>query len=175
GVDGNPSLAYALRLARRGFVTISPDYPRFGELQAYDPYSAGYISSTMNGVHNHMVAVTVLTSLPNVRQDRIGSIGHSLGGSNSLFLAAFDTRVVAAVENCGFTPWMFYGGGDISNWGSPYYMPRINSLYAGRGENMPWDWFEILQSIAPRSVMALTADQDYALPASGVQFATVWT
>ena len=31
GIDGDPNLAYALHLARRGYVTLAPDYPGFGE------------------------------------------------------------------------------------------------------------------------------------------------
>jgi len=30
GVSGDPTQDYALELAERGFVTISPDYPGFG-------------------------------------------------------------------------------------------------------------------------------------------------
>ena len=34
GLADRPTLHYALELAKRGYVTLSPDYPSFGEYQA---------------------------------------------------------------------------------------------------------------------------------------------
>ena len=48
-LSGKPNLHYALELAERGFVTLAPDYPNFGDYK-YDPYSHGYVSATMKGV-----------------------------------------------------------------------------------------------------------------------------
>ena len=42
GLGGSPNLNYALELAQRGYVTLAPDYPNFGEY-SYDPYSNGYV------------------------------------------------------------------------------------------------------------------------------------
>ena len=78
GLGGNPNLNYALELAKRGYVTLAPDYPNFGEY-IFDPYINGYVSATMKGIWNHMVAVDLLQSLPEVNPDRIGCIGHSSG------------------------------------------------------------------------------------------------
>ena len=50
-------------------------------------------SATMKGIVNHRRAVDLLASLPEVDPRRIGVIGHSLGGHNSLFVAAFDPRI----------------------------------------------------------------------------------
>jgi hypothetical protein len=36
------------------------------------------------------------------RGERIGCIGHSLGGHNSLFTAVFDSRIKIVVTSCGF-------------------------------------------------------------------------
>jgi cephalosporin-C deacetylase-like acetyl esterase len=47
----------------------------------------------MKGIVNHRRAVDVLQSLPYVDRQRIGAIGHSLGGHNTLFVAAFDERI----------------------------------------------------------------------------------
>ena len=52
GLGGKPNLHYALELAERGFVTLAPDYPNFGDYK-YDPYSQGYVSATMKGIRNH--------------------------------------------------------------------------------------------------------------------------
>jgi hypothetical protein len=65
---------YALELAERGYVTIAPDYPLFGENQE-DLGTLGYVSGNMAGIWDHMRAVDVLVSLPAVDGERIGCIG----------------------------------------------------------------------------------------------------
>ena len=77
-------------------MTLAPDYPNFGEY-TFDPYDNGNTSATMKGIWNHIRAIDLLTSLPDVDPHRIGVIGHSLGGHNALFVAAFDDRIAAAV------------------------------------------------------------------------------
>ncbi len=62
GLGGSPDLNYALELAGRGYVTLAPDYPNYGEY-SYDPYSNGYISASMKGIWNHIAAVDLLQSL----------------------------------------------------------------------------------------------------------------
>ena len=51
GLGGNPNLHYALHLAQRGYVTLAPDYPSFGEHQ-FDFADAkyGYTSGTMKAI-----------------------------------------------------------------------------------------------------------------------------
>ena len=69
GLGGRPNRHYALELAERGFVTLAPDYPNFGDYQ-FDPYAHGYASATMKGISNHRRAVDLLQSLPEVNPDR---------------------------------------------------------------------------------------------------------
>src|SRR5882724_7489545 len=107
GLGGNSNLAYAAELAERGYVTLAPDYPNFGDY-VFDPYANGYASATMKGIWNHLRAVDLLASLPEVDSARIGSIGHSLGGHNALFEAVFDERIAAVVSSCGFTSFSKY-------------------------------------------------------------------
>src|SRR5262249_51119792 len=78
GVGGLANLHYALELAERGYVTLAPDYPNYGDYQV-DAYAKGYASATMKGIWNHMRAVDLLQTLPEVDGTRIGVIGHSLG------------------------------------------------------------------------------------------------
>jgi dienelactone hydrolase len=85
GLGGKPNLHYAAELAERGYVALAPDYPSFGDYTyAFD--QPNYVSGTMKGIANHMRAVDLLVSLPNVEHKQIGVIGHSLGGHNALFL-----------------------------------------------------------------------------------------
>jgi dienelactone hydrolase len=167
GLGGSPNLNYALELAKRGYVTLAPDYPNFGEY-SYDPYSNGYLSATMKGIWNHMAAVDLLQSLPEVDPERIGCIGHSLGGHNSLFLAVFDTRIKAVVTSCGFTSFFKYYGGDLTGWSHKGYMPKIATKYEKNPSRMPFDFTEILGAIAPRALFINAPIRDSNFEISGV-------
>ena len=167
GLGGSPNLNYALELAKRGYVTMAPDYPNFGEY-TFDPYSNGYISASMKGIWNHMAAVDLLQSLPEVDPDRIGCIGHSLGGHNSLFLAVFDMRIKAVVTSCGFTSFFKYYGGDLTGWSHKGYMPAIATAYDRNPAKMPFDFTEILGAIAPRALFINAPLGDSNFDISGV-------
>lgn len=168
GLGPNPNLDYAKELAERGYVTLAPDYPNFGDYK-FDPYERGYASATMKGIRNHMRAVDLLQSLPEVARDRIGSIGHSLGGHNTLFLAAFDRRIRASVTSCGFTSFAKYKGGDLTGWSHKGYMPRIVERYGKDPARMPFDFSGILQAIAPRAVFINAPLRDSNFEVSGVR------
>ncbi len=168
GVGGLANLHYALELAQRGYVTLAPDYPRFGDYPI-DAYHLGYDSATMKGIWNHMRALDLLATLPEVDGDRLGCLGHSLGGHNTLFLAAFDPRVRVAVTSCGFTAFAKYYGGDLTGWSSAAYMPRIASVYGRDPARMPFDFSEVLAAIAPRAIFVNAPTGDSNFEASGVR------
>ncbi len=167
GMGGSPNLDYAFELAKRGYITLAPDYPNFGEY-SFNPYQNGYLSSTMKGIWNHMAAIDLLQSLPEVDPERIGCIGHSLGGHNSLFLAAFDQRVKAVVTSCGFNSFFKYYGGDLTGWSHEGYMPRIASVYEKDPAKMPFDFTGVLATIAPRAVFINAPLRDSNFEVSGV-------
>jgi len=168
GFGGKPNLRYARELAGRGWVTIAPDYPNFGEYKI-DVYAKGYHSATMKGIVNHMRAVDVLLTLRQVDPQRIAACGHSLGGHNALFLAAFDTRVRAAVTSCGFTSFPRYYGGDLTGWSHKGYMPRIAEVFGKSPERMPFDFPEILGLIAPRALFINAPVRDANFDVTGVR------
>ncbi len=167
GLGDKPNLHYARELAERGFVTLAPDYPGYGDYHI-DAYAMGYVAATMKGIWNHERAVDLLASLDEVDSSRIGCIGHSLGGHNSLYVAAFDERLRVAVTSCGFNSFFKYMGGDLTGWSHRGYMPRIAERYGCDPAQMPFDFTEILGTIAPRAVFvnAPTADGNFEL--SGV-------
>ena len=168
GLSDRPTMHYAAELARRGYVTLSPDYPSFGEYPC-DFNDGRYQSGTMRAIYDNIRAIDVLQSLPEVDPDRIGSIGHSLGGHNALFTAVFDERIKAVVTSCGFTAFHKYKGGDLHGWSSPRYMPLIGTKYKYSLERMPFDFAEVLAAIAPRAVFVNAPLRDDNFDIDGVK------
>jgi len=168
GLGGSANLHYAKELAERGYVCIAPDYPYLGE-NNFDPYKNGYASCTMKGIVNHMRAVDVLASLPEVDGKRIGSIGHSLGGHNTLFVAAFDQRIRAMVTSCGFTAARKYYNGDLTGWAGVRYMPLIAEKYGKDPARIPFDFPELLVALAPRPLFINAPLHDANFEVSGVR------
>ncbi|MBA4107783.1 MAG: hypothetical protein C0485_18775 [Pirellula sp.] len=168
GLADRPSLHYALELTRRGYVTLSPDYPSLGEY-AYDFESDEYVSGSMKAIYDNTRAIDLLQSLPEVDPDRIGCIGHSLGGHNGLFTALFDDRLKVVVTCCGFTRFARYMGGDLTGWTGPRYMPRIASNYGLSPQNVPFDFSEIIASLAPRGVFVVAPLRDANFDVVGVR------
>lgn len=152
GLGGLPNLHYALELAQRGYITLAPDYPGYGDATSIQTYGQDYDSSTCQGIIYHRRAIDLLCSLPEVDANRIGAIGHSLGGHNTLFLSLFDDRIKALATSCGFCSFPKYYGGNLKGWSHAGYMPRIASLYQCDLKQMPFDWPEVLAALAPRPV-----------------------
>ncbi len=168
GLGGSVNLQYAKELAERGYVCIAPDYPYLGE-NTFDPYKNGYLSCTMKGIWNHIRAVDLLQSLPMVDGKRIGSIGHSLGGHNTLFMAAFDQRIKAMITSCGFTSAKKYYNGDLTGWAGNRYMPLIAEKYGKDPARIPFDFPELLVALAPRPLFINAPLHDSNFEVSGVR------
>lgn len=166
--QGQPNRGYALELAERGYVVLAPDYPSFGDYPC-DFTDPRYASGTIKGVFNHMRCVDLLQSLPEVDAERIGVIGHSLGGHNALFVAAFDPRIKAVVTSCGWTPFGDYYGGNITGWTSPRYMPRLKDVYGLDVRRVPFDFQEVLAAIAPRPIFSNSPLHDDNFAVVGVR------
>jgi len=168
GLGGKPDRHYAVHLAERGYVTLAPDYVGSGD-STFDPYQHGYVSATMKGIWNHQRCVDLLQTLPQVDAERIGVLGHSLGGHNSLFVAAFDERIKCIVSNCGFNSFAHYMGGDLKGWSHEGYMPRIRSDYDCNPSQMPFDFTEVVAALAPRPFLASAPLRDYNFAVEGVK------
>lgn len=170
GLGGLENLYYAHELAKRGFVCVVPDYPSFGDYR-YDFKTQGahYVSGSMKAIWNNVRAIDLLETLPEVDPERIGCIGHSLGGHNTLFTAAFDVRIKAAVTSCGFTAFHDYYNGNLAGWTSDRYMPRIRDLYGNSPDRVPFDFHEVLAAIAPRSIFVNAPISDNNFENSGVR------
>lgn len=168
GLGDKPNRNYAQELAERGYVTLAPDYMSFGDYTEMDPYALGYQSGTMKCIWNHVRGVDLLQAMPEVDPERIGSIGHSLGGHNTLFVGVFDERVKVMVTSCGFNAFPKYYRGDLTGWTSDRYMPRIADVYGKDAAKMPFDFTEVLAALAPRHVFINAPLHDANFEVSGV-------
>lgn len=165
GLGGSKDLAYGIELARRGYVVIVPDYPSFAD-HKYDFAKSDYASGSMKAVWDNVRAVDVLETLPEVDAERIGVIGHSLGGHNALFTALFEPRLKAVVSSCGFSSMR---KDDLPSWTGPVYMPRIKTEFANDVNKLPFDFHEVVAGLAPRAFLACAAEKDDDFDASGVR------
>jgi pimeloyl-ACP methyl ester carboxylesterase len=122
-----------------------------------DLRALGYQSGTMKAIWDNIRGLDLLETLPYVRKGRFGAIGHSLGGHNAIYTAVFDPRIRVVVSSCGFDSFLDYYDGDPKNWElergwcQTRYMPRLAD-YRGRLAEIPFDFHELLGSLAPRPV-----------------------
>ena len=169
GLGPRPNRGYAVELAERGYVVIAPDYPSFGDYAGYDFASDRYESGTMKGIFNHMRCVDVLQSLDVVAPDRIGAIGHSLGGHSAMFVGVFDERIKVIVSSCGWTPFHDYYGGNLKGWTSDRYMPRLRDVYSLDPNRVPFDFYEVVAALAPRGFFSNSPRGDDNFAVAGVE------
>ena len=114
-------------------------------------------SGTMKAIWNNIRGLDLLDSLPYVKHGKYGAIGHSLGGHNSVYTAIFDQRIQVIVSSCGLDSYLDYMGRDPNRWkpGKGWcqvlYMPRL-AEYAGRLEEIPFDFHEMIGALAQRPV-----------------------
>lgn len=142
--------AYGRDLVERGFVVLAPAYPLLANYQP-DVKALGYASGSMKATWDDIRGLDLLSSLPFVDKQRLGAIGHSLGGHNAIFTAVVDPRIKVVVSSCGFDSFSDYMDGNIAGWTSERYMPRL-AAYQGRQGEIPFDFHELLGALAPRPV-----------------------
>jgi len=168
GLADGENLHYGIELARRGYVVLVPDYPSFGDY-AYDFNADDYVSGSMKGIFNHMRAIDLLQSRSEVDPERIGAIGHSLGGHNAMFVGVFDERIKVIVSSCGWTPMHDYYGGKLAGWTSDRYVPRIRDVYQLDADRVPFDYYEIVAALAPRAFFSNSPLHDSNFEVAGVR------
>ena len=168
GEGGSANLAYAKELAQRGYVVLAPDYPSFGDYPC-DFRQSKYPSGTMKGICNHIRGVDLLQAREEVDPERIGVIGHSLGGHNAMFLGAFDVRLKVIVSSCGWTPFHNYYDGKLAGWTSDRYMPRIRDVYGLDPDRVPFDFYEVAAALAPRAFFSNSPVADDNFDVRGVK------
>jgi len=153
GVEGDPQQAFGLKLAQRGIVAFCPRCFLWEGQGGYEQRVAGFqrrhpgCKGMAKMLWDAARAVDVLVGLPEVDPARIGAVGHSLGGKESLYLAAFDERVKATVSSEGGIGLRF------SNWDAPWYLGK--EIQAA---GFPREHHELLGLVAPRAFLLLGGD-----------------
>ena len=164
GLEGPPEKHFGLRYARKGCVCFCPRnylWPKTngiaaaGEAKKYTDRVPGSKGMTKM-LYDALVAVDILAAMPEVDPARIGSVGHSLGAKETLYLAAFDERVKATVSSEGGI------GTKFSNWDAVWYLgPKIKE------PSFTHEHHELLALAAPRPFLLVggnSADGDRGWP-----------
>jgi hypothetical protein len=170
---GRPNRGYALELAERGYVTLAPNYPLLAKYQP-DLKKLGWQSGTLKAVWDNIRGLDLLASLSYVDHAKgFGTIGHSLGGHNSVYTAVFDDRLKAVVSSCGLDSYLDYYNGNEKNWDpekgwcQTRYMRKL-AEYKGRLEEIPFDFHEMIGALAPRHVFIIAPTKDSNFRADSV-------
>ena len=172
GIKGDPELAFAVELVKRGYVCIVPDVIGFGERiapgkQPYDNSLAFYRKHPGWSFMGKMIwdvgrVVDYLETLPFVEPKKIGSIGHSHGAYGTLFAAAFEPRIAAAVASCGFTT--FRSDPNPERWSRLTALIPQLGFYLPDVAGIPFDWQHVLGLAAPRRLFVWYATKDSIFP-----------
>ncbi len=116
GIVDDYQKQYAVELAKRGFVTMAPDWRCFGERKDRDEWvrrpgrdgcNAAYFALGYFGyqllqlnISDGQRCIDYLQSRPEVDGNRIGCMGCSFGGTMTTYISAFDRRIKASVIVC---------------------------------------------------------------------------
>jgi len=164
GLTSEKTKAFGLKLARRGYVTLCPEcflwsggppYDYYKQVERFRnqfPGAKGMAKMLLDA----QAAVDLLVSFPGVDSGRLGAVGHSLGGKEVLYLAAFDERIRASVSSEGGIALSF------SNWEAPWYLGQEI-----RQKEFVHDHHELVALIAPRAFLLIggdSADGDKSVP-----------
>lgn len=178
GVCGAYNLDFAKDLAKRGYVTLAADSFGYGERDVYFsnygyeyPDAAEALSmfpdSTLVGmrISDVMRGIDYLQTLPEVDASKIGMIGHSNGGIETLHTSAYDERIKCAISNAGpnlmrrevqsfdgVTP-------GIARWAVFGYIPAMG-YYDGDIANLPIETHQLYGLIAPRGLFVSLMEDD---------------
>ncbi len=173
GLGSTPDQHYAIELARRGYVTLAPDAICFNERQdpthqlkgaeceRYEALQRLTEGKTLQGkyVWDARRAIDYLVSRAEVDRARIGMIGHSLGGQETLFTTAADLRIKAAVSSCGFASLAVLKRDRILH-NFALFVPGLAE--AG-------DYGAVLALVAPRPFLVAARTADPIFPRDGIE------
>lgn len=160
-----PEIAYGKELAERGFVTLCADHfvagmrvPAAGPFDTSEFYQRfPHWSAVGKSLWESQIALDILCETEEVDAERIGCMGHSLGGHSASFLAFYDQRIKCTVANCGNSTFRYNPGRLLWSRDHWYiYFPMLRPLFM-EGKSAPADFHEIIAGIAPRPFLDISA------------------
>jgi len=179
GLSKNAMYHYGLELCLRGYVVLCPDHLGFEDRRPkefirrennhlegsnYEQFlfttqllkgstlQAKYISDLCRGLD-------VLESLAFVDKEKIGAIGHSLGGQETLWLTWYDPRIRVAVSSCGYSLLRAIIREGINHNRAMYTFGFLNL----------GDMDDLVADLAPRPFMMTNGSEDPIFPIDGVR------
>ena len=165
GLGETPNRSYALELTERGYVTLAPNYPLLAKYQP-DIAALGWESGTLKAVWDNIRGLDLLETFEFVDRKRgFATIGHSLGGHNSVYTAVFDDRLKVIVTSCGLDSYLDYYQGNEANWFpqkgwcQTRYMLKLAD-YRGKLKAIPFDFHEMIAALAPRKTFIIAPLKD---------------
>ncbi len=170
--DTHPILA----LVNAGYAVLAFDQAGFGSrMGEFAPFYRRHPHWSLLGrmVEDTTRAVDALAADPAIDPDRIGVFGYTIGGTVGLYAAALDPRIRSVVSISGFTP-MRTDTADRGIGGLARYsderalLPRLG-FFVGQEARVPYDFDELIATIAPRSVLIVEPTMDRATAPADVR------
>jgi dienelactone hydrolase len=172
GMVGNPDMAFADELAKRGYICVVPDAVGFGErlpdgtkpyhnaMELYERHPKWSYFGKMN--YDVGRVIDFLEHGNEVDTKRIGVIGHSHGAYGSIMATVFEPRIALTVASCGFNT--LRADPDPNRWSHlTALMPRLG-YYVDDIKSAPFDWHEVVACIAPRPYFNWATLEDNIFP-----------
>ena len=162
-IDGGPETSIAARLAKKGYIVLCPKCFIYGngpmpatdprhihrqevqKMQQRHPRWTGLSRMILDGIR----AVDALYTFPCVNREKIGAIGHSLGGKQVLFVMAFDKRIKAGVSSDAGIEM------NSSNWQDIWYLGHEILVEGFALKN-----HQVFSLIAPRAFLVIGGQYD---------------
>ena len=168
GLVDDATKAHLHHLAQAGYVAIAPEHfvsgRRIPPEGSYDTtrFHRKHPEWTAVGkfTYEHSIAIDVLETLDFVDKERIGAMGHSLGGQGTIFLSAYDTRVKAAVDNCSAA--FFRHNDHVEHWARDHWYVYFKHIRPKllEGQLPPIDFHEVMALSAPRAFLDVSGLND---------------
>jgi len=150
--------AYGYDLAQRGYVTIQVDQYGFGQsyfdgfdAKFYDEYPDWSLDGLRLLEHKRVLDVAQKFDFVKVAGE-YGVTGNSLGGKGTVFLAAFDERIVCAAPGTGVSPNCGNAYRGVGADGTLYHCPILSKQVKKNGIPQ-YEYEELISLCAPRAAV----------------------
>lgn len=169
GLRGDPEMAYGLELAQHGCTVLAADVHGFEDrAPAGDPRIAEQThawnlianGSSLGAFHVRDLRdlVSWLAEQPSTTAP-MGVIGHSLGGTIALFLAATDERVTATVSSCGIGTLESFAAQEGLLHNPSWYVPGLREQ---------GDASALASVLDTQQMYVVSAGNDHLFPLAGI-------